>query len=460
MLRNSFSSENLIKIFYNENRKGNFVEGKYFPSLNTYTRKITDINSEIKDWRKRYESGLISKESFYEFKDKKYLDKVEVLKEKQSKIRELIQEVIENISKDDFELEVLNNFDIAGKPIYTLRNNAENFLTLKQLQQNLRNSFKIQQSNRFEIVNQLANILADNFPKYIIRTDLQEFYESIPIERLKKKINNNSLLGFSTKKHLWKIISDYKTLSGNDNGIPRGIGVSAFLSELYMKDIDNSIRSLNGVTYYARYVDDIIIIFTPESLLETNDYFDKIKKIVETDNGLSLHPVGSGKTNLYDIISSPSGTVTYLGYSFRLSTNSVKIKLSNNKKNKYKSRIDSMLQSYNTESKYDEKQARSILIKRLKFLTGNTRLLNVKKNVLVGVYFSNSLLNTYEDFSGLDNYLNHKLNSSLSPYNKLPVNLPRLKNRLAKYKFVEGFKEKRFHRFSKSELEEIMKIWK
>lgn len=44
MLRNSFSSENLIKIFYNENRKGNFVEGKYFPSLNTYTRKITDIN--------------------------------------------------------------------------------------------------------------------------------------------------------------------------------------------------------------------------------------------------------------------------------------------------------------------------------------------------------------------------------------------------------------------------------
>src|SRR5690554_882808 len=238
MLRNSFSSENLIKIFYNENRKGNFVEGKYFPSLNTYTRKITDINSEIKDWRKRYESGLISKESFYEFKDKKYLDKVEVLKEKQSKIRELIQEVIENISKDDFELEVLNNFDIAGKPIYTLRNNAENFLTLKQLQQNLRNSFKIQQSNRFEIVNQLANILADNFPKYIIRTDLQEFYESIPIERLKKKINNNSLLGFSTKKHLWKIISDYKTLSGNDNGIPRGIGVSAFLSELYMKDID------------------------------------------------------------------------------------------------------------------------------------------------------------------------------------------------------------------------------
>ena len=49
------------------------------------------------------------------------------------------------------------------------------------------------------------------------------------------------------------------------SGVPRGFGVSAYLSELYMREIDNEIKALPDVIYYARYVDDIVIIFSPKT---------------------------------------------------------------------------------------------------------------------------------------------------------------------------------------------------
>ena len=47
-------------------------------------------------------------------------------------------------------------------------------------------------------------------------------------------------------------------------GVPRGIGISAYLSELFMRNVDNQIQELDDLIYYARYVDDIIAIFVPQ----------------------------------------------------------------------------------------------------------------------------------------------------------------------------------------------------
>ena len=43
---------------------------------------------------------------------------------------------------------------------------------------------------------------------------------------------------------------------------------------------------------------------------------------------------------------------------------------------------------YNTTNKFNAIEARRLLIKRIKYLTGNTRLLGVKKEILIGVFFS------------------------------------------------------------------------
>ncbi len=111
-----------------------------------------------------------------------------------------------------------------------LRRNQNTFFALKQIQYNFRKLYKVKQANRFAIVSQIKGLLDDNFPKYVIRTDIQEFYESIPHDILLQKLNEENLLTFYSKKILFQILNEYKRLSGSEKGLPRGVGVSAYLA--------------------------------------------------------------------------------------------------------------------------------------------------------------------------------------------------------------------------------------
>ena len=59
-LDQSFSSNNLRKIFDYENRKGNYLEGKFFfkkgeffPEIEEITRKLKQCSSEFKELKKK-----------------------------------------------------------------------------------------------------------------------------------------------------------------------------------------------------------------------------------------------------------------------------------------------------------------------------------------------------------------------------------------------------------------------
>ena len=85
-------------------------------------------------------------------------------------------------------------------------------------------------------------------------------------------------------------------------------------------------------------------------------------------------------------------------------------------------------------------------------MTGNTRLANSKNNIMVGIYFTNSSLTETSQLLKLDHFLKVQIDSNITSHN--------LNNRLYKYSFVKGFKDKRFSPFTTSELSEINKIWK
>ena len=74
-----------------------------------------------------------------------------------------------------------------------------------------------------------------------------------------------------TKQLLEKIFNKVQ----QPNGLPRGLNISATLAELYMKDFDHNIVTTDGVFYYSRFVDDIIIFSYKEITL---DYLNKILK--------------------------------------------------------------------------------------------------------------------------------------------------------------------------------------
>jgi hypothetical protein len=460
----SFSIKNCVKIFYDENRKGNYIEGKFFPELKALSTEISKINEEFKILKANFQKERITKEDYYAQKERNNIDRDLLLKQKQEKLNTLLPLITEKIVDKNFRIELDVSNDKDGKPIYLIKKKPEYFFAIKQLQKNIKLSFSVRQADRFKILSQVAKILGDGCPKYILRTDISSFYESIPHNKLKEKLEENLILSQLSKKIIRGLLWEYKGKANTqDIGLPRGVGVSAYLSELYMKDIDSKIKAHPNVTYYARYVDDIIIIFTPSSKNETTDYESEIKRIIEgKESGLILN---NSKTKHFDLRSGDvesNYNFEFLGYSINGSLKETELNLSVNRETRYRQRIDTTFDAYKNDSKYDEKKARKMLINRLRFLTHNTHLNNAKNNIVVGAYFSNSLL-TDTDTNGLyilDDYLKDKIGNYLSSYPVLQVDIAKLRIRLLQFSFVDGFKEKRHTKFNTNQLNDIFKIWK
>lgn len=443
----SFSVDNFKRILSYENRKGRNLEKEFFPDVFETIKEITAINKRInaiRHYKGADESVLIELNE----------EKVSKNKLKQELIEKSLSEVSKKLLDPKFKI-AITKVETNHKPVYTTTETAENYFAIKQLQYNVRKSFKVKQANRFAIVNQIYSLLTDNFPKIVLRTDVKSFYESIPHDKLLAKINDNPLLSFLSKKLIWKILKDFLVASGTTDkvGIPRGIGVSAYLAELYMRDIDKEISSLNDVTYYARYVDDIIIIFTPTTTQKAITYLDKVKSIMETNTGLKMNPEKTYELELVN--SSATRKLFFLGYKFEFNNGTFKkIGLTRNKLKKYIRRITNAIDEYNKQKKFNSKAARRILIHRLNFLTGNTRLENNKSNVLLGIYYSNSLLSQpLDDLVALDLFFYKKIDRFIDDEN--------LRIRLKKFSFQKGFEERKYVNFSSKTkrvtLDEILK---
>lgn len=442
MLNQSFSADNFRRILDLENRKGVYLEGHFFPSINKITEDIKQCNKDIREKRRNKPRPNDELKKLYE-------KRKDLKEEKEKQLNVELQKVSDRVVASAYKVE-LDKKDIPNaKPLYIVRNSPEYYFTMKQLQSNLSRLFIVKQANRFEIVNQVKVLLNDGFPKYVIRTDIDDFYENIPHKPLLEKINGNNLMTSFSRKILIQILNKYKELSGSDKGIPRGIGISAKLAELYMRDIDKDIMSLKGISYYARYVDDIIIIFTPISIGQRRNYLNEVKKVVARFK-LKLNDTKTYRFNLQN--SKQEYKLDYLGYKISFGNGTLKTRLTDKKIIKYKNRIDLAFNHYLNLSKVNKKEARKLFIKRIRFLTGNTRLKNNKENILVGIYYSNCQLTEKEDLISLDDYLRTKINNTIT--------IDKLQARLKKYNFKEGFEVKRFSPFKTYELQQIMKIWK
>lgn len=454
MLDQSFSAENFRKIFDIENRKGIYLEGKFYVDVDEINKNIKELNSEIKNLKLK---GL-SKEEYGE--DRKELEekKDDLKAKKEEKLIEKLAIVSSVVISKTFKIQIEVGNTISSKPVYRTAYNLENILTLKQLQYNFRKLYKVKQSNRYSIISQLKNLLDDGFPKIIIKTDIKEFYESIPHDKLLKKIYDENLLTHLSKRFIQQILSEYKSITATTKGVPRGIGISPYLTELYMRDVDAKIRGIPNVMYYARYVDDIIVIFMPDIENTARDYKKSIKDIL-TNEGLTMNE-DKEKTIIIDLTDKHNKlyyNIEYLGYKFISGYDAnkhipLKLTISNRKKKRYGERLLKAFTLYEKQSKGNEKQARKIFIKRIRFLTSNTRLVNNKRNVITGIYFTNSLVNNNYDFKVLNRYFQYLIYKYALP-------IP-LANRISpRNSFIEGFNPTCISKFNSVELKTIMKNW-
>ncbi len=452
MLDQSFTAYHFNEVFQIERRKGN-IRKDFFPD--SYLSVLEEghrLNEAIRCLKqiKRTDWTDEQKKQFDDLKEEVRSN----IKKRRTEEEQWLESIANKINDKRFRI-VMKKVTLAGgKSGYTLPEDAENLFVMKTLMSNLKRVFKVQQSNRHRIMTQVQQLMNENTPKYVIRTDIHHFYESIPQDKLLEMIKGNTLLSKMSIRFIWQVLEEYEKLKDAGEvsgcGVPRGVGVSAYLSEIYLRDQDEKIKRRPEVVYYVRYVDDIFMILSHlPSGIKLEQYYDSLRKEFE-EIGLALmdpqKEEQKTKLQLLDFHTPMNmgegpkhSTFTYLGYKLSClrswcslgTTLNTKFDLSENKKDRIKARINAAFTHFTEKTKYNLREAKRDLRDSLRFIAGNYKLTKSKSGIKAGIYYSNDLLTEKKTLSGLTAYLHSKIRA-INVYPEV------LKNRPEREKYIDS----------------------
>jgi hypothetical protein len=341
-------------------------------------------------------------------------------------------------------------------PTFKIRNNIyltntielEYILLFRKLNHNIKKLYQVYQSDRSSIIKQVTNLLSEKSrPFTVLRLDVKKFYDHIDKEKLLTKlIENDVLLSYHSKYLLKELFINHPQFK--ENKLPFGLNLSSTLSEIYMRSFDKQIRQIEGVYYYARYVDDIIIFsFKQENLTDTvKKFLPENMQLNTTSNKYRFLKI----TNASDRIN-----LNYLGYSFYYQDKNLKVSIANNKITKIKTRITLSFVDYIRTRNFN------LLENRVKYLTGNHIMYKNFKEVKSGIYYNYSYLTDTQILEELTNYLRKTIYSRHNNFGRkfYRVLTSPQKQQLKKHSFLIGFNEKITYKFSASEVKCITKCW-
>lgn len=114
--------------------------------------------------------------------------------------------------------------------------------------------------------------------KYCLKMDIKKYFNSIPHNVLKEKLNK-----IISDKHFLNLL--YKIIDVNDIGIPIGFYTSQWFANWYLQDLDHYIKEILHAKYYMRYMDDMVIFGSNKRKLH------QIRKCITEylENNLGLH---------------------------------------------------------------------------------------------------------------------------------------------------------------------------
>lgn len=449
MLDQTFSAQNFLLIADEENRRGANVNSDFFPSVKTATDAVKLAVQNVRDFRRNHAKPYSQPElsTYGTLLDARAAAK----KVRDDVLERSLSQVAKAVSSKSYSIDFTRDPGPKGKAVCTLSNGPEHYYATKLISRNLRRLYKVKQANKNLISSQLSAQLADSFPYYVARFDISEFYESIDQVRLMEKLKRDLLLSATSLKLINGVLEKYSGLAGTPaKGLPRGIGISAYLAELYMREFDSEIRGGNEVVYYARYVDDIVVLFAPTKGTDIANYQTWIADCV-AKYGLQINP--SPFKSSYFSKDAAKWDFEYLGYKFDRTAKTLNIMLSDKKFARYEARIRRCFQQYHATRQKSQKAAHRLLVQRIRFLTGNTQLHHSKQNAFVGIFYSNPHLTSLKQLNKLD-----ALKKKLSSKRHISTSL---KAKLDALSFVNGYEQRAFRNFSaRQDLERIVNGWK
>lgn len=372
------------------------------------------------------------------------------------------------LNKDDFaqkvELYVGNSID-EGTYLFKIRTLWDLYLNdhpkgsmeslcqdlvLRKLYSNIKRIYGVKQSNRNHIVKQMVSLLREESPQWVVRLDIRHFYESIDRSRLVTRFLEDGLLNYQSIYLLKKLFAH--PIIAKENGLPRGLNISSVMSELYMKYFDLEIRRLEGVFYYARFVDDIIVFCGNQ---KTQDNVWKLVPKILAKLGLQLN---KSKSYIWNS-QKPAVKLTYLGYTFLpKEKKDVVITIAEKKVNVIKTRITRSFVRFAKDGDF------GILKNRIKFLTGNFTLYNPSTllPIKIGIFFNYNMATDTNALYDLDKYYQSLLHCRTGRLGtKLDARMSVVQRaELTKYSFFFGFKKHVNHYFTSAMLADITNCWR
>jgi hypothetical protein len=470
MFDQSFSAENYLMIFNEENRKGHITFDDMPEKYQNIVREMKRLKDKVNDITKKKKKDR-SEEDIKELE--KFLIDFKDMKEKRDKeLMEELNSYADVVNVKNF-LFPISFYVKENKQIFTIDTTKwVNFFAIKNIQRSLRSLFNVKQANKHQILSDIRTLLNTTRQLYIIRTDISGFYESIPQEPLLKKLDGNNLVNNKIKGLIRGILYEFNNQKDLTNirtecGVPRGIGISSYLSEIYMHDIDEQIKKRKEVIFYARYVDDIFLILAglPDKK-DIEQYYEDLK-IMFLKYGLILMDESStkNKCNLVNFYtSSSSQKFTYLGYEISLARKKknrleATFKMPSEKFDRIMKKIDAAFIHFENLSTVNLKKAELDLLDSLNLISGNYRLTKSKAMVKAGLYYGSDLLTTFDDLINLTTYLHSK---SVNPYSEVLKDSPsrnkyisKIKRKIIAINFKERWHNKTMFKFNSERLKEI-----
>jgi len=357
----------------------------------------------------------------------------------------------------------LTTNDLVGRRIYQVNDLASD-LVLRKAAQNIRRITGAKQGSRMEIIRRLKLFCEEGMPFTIAKMDIKNFYPSIDQDALSSQLKRRLVTAPSTRAVLGSFIDQCK---GNSVvGIPPGLAISAELSEFYMQDFDRNMREALAAHYFARYVDDIVLVL-PEI-----DSAKKLGKQIEDalPDGLRLNLTkskvfvfGGTKANTPDV----EHRFDYLGFRFSVyQTNkkrpcfrTVELDIAASKVKKNKTRIVKSLLQFLSDGNFED------LRDRVRVLTCGYQFFDNRqeKKRSAGLQHTYSLIDCGAPaLEELDKFFEGMVLCGSGPIGgRLALSLSnRARKDLLKHSFVTGVANRVHFRFSADRLAHLMECWK
>jgi len=291
----------------------------------------------------------------------------------------------------------LVRFPLKGNQVYSL-DSLPNELAVRKLNENIARLVSIRPPARDVIVSNLRHLIGEGVPYRLYRLDIRKFYESFSTTAVEERIVRLPGLSPPSKGLLRALLSHYVSLGGT--GLPRGLALSALLAEIMMQEFDLAVRSMSGVYFFSRYVDDIVIMTSSNE----NPKVFRRDIVRYLPAGLVLHERKRQICSLSDIVTpiKPSPIVAkisfdYLGYRFAVYepakvankkrgqySRDVVVDIADSKLRRIKTRVVRSFMDFVATGDFD------LMRLRIKFLTSNFRIKDFRRerSKLSGIYYS------------------------------------------------------------------------